>query len=129
MVQNFQKAREEAALLQKQLNNNASTGFINLTSQADAFEKEITQLSNSVLKLNGELDTMALRGPFARWTKDLQNLNQTAINTSKKFLRLFTKYLHSIPSDMLLCNEKIHLQQRGRNQLKCKDKKDFESKK
>lgn len=40
-----------------------------------------------------------------------------------EFLCLFKKYMHSIPSDALLCNDETHLQRKRKNQLKFKDKK------
>lgn len=40
----------------------------------------------------------------------------------KEFLCLFKKYIHSIPSDALLCNDETHLRRKGKNQLKDKNK-------
>ena len=40
----------------------------------------------------------------------------------KEFLCLFKKYIHSIPSDALLCKDETHLRRKGKNQLKDKNK-------
>ena len=49
MVQNFQKARTEATLLQNQLNNyKAPAGFTNFISRVDSLENSITNASNAM---------------------------------------------------------------------------------
>jgi len=40
----------------------------------------------------------------------------------KEFLCILKKYMHSIPSDALLCNNETHLHQMRKNKLKCKHK-------
>lgn len=89
MVQSLQQARNETALFQKQLNTNASTGFINLISEVETYEKEIIQATSLTLKFNGELNSMSLGGPFAGWSNDLKKFENdlgTSYNTLKNQL-------------------------------------------